>query len=52
MAASASLTAVAANSETLPLTFPLTVQALAVGLTTLLMLPLLRSSASSTEHAP
>ena len=48
----ASLRAAAANSETLPLTFPLTVQALAVGLTTLLMLPFLRGPASSTEHAP
>jgi len=37
----ASLTAAAAHSETLPLTFWLTVQALALGLTTLLMLPFL-----------
>lgn len=41
----ASLTAGAANSETLPLVFPLTVQALAIGLTTTLMLPFLRLSA-------
>jgi hypothetical protein len=48
----ASLTAAAANSETLPLTFPLTVQALAVGLTTLLMLPFLRSSTPAPRRAP
>ena len=41
----ASLTAAAANSETLPLVFPLTVQALAIGVTTTLMLPFLRFSA-------
>ncbi len=40
----ASLTAGAANSETLPLVFPLTVQALAIGVTTTLMLPFLRFS--------
>jgi hypothetical protein len=40
----ASLTASAANSETLPLVFPLTVQALAIGVTTTLMLPFLRFS--------
>jgi hypothetical protein len=40
----ASLTAAAANSETLPLVFPLTVQALAIGVTTTLMLPFLRFS--------
>lgn len=39
-----SLTAGAANSETLPLVFPLTVQALAIGVTTTLMLPFLRAS--------
>lgn len=39
-----SLTAAAANSETLPLVFPLTVQALAIGVTTTLMLPFLRFS--------
>jgi hypothetical protein len=37
-----SLTAAAADSETLPLVFPLTVQALALGVTTTLMLPCLR----------
>jgi hypothetical protein len=36
-----SLTAAAADSETLPLVFPLTVQALAIGVTTTLMLPFL-----------
>ena len=36
-----SLTAAAANSETLPLVFGLTVQALAIGVTTTLMLPFL-----------
>ena len=40
----ASLTAAATGSETLPLVFPLTVQALAIGVTTTLMLPILRSS--------
>ena len=40
----ASLTAAAANSESLPLVFPLTVQALAIGITTTLMLPFLRFS--------
>jgi hypothetical protein len=40
----ASLTAAAANSESLPLVFPLTVQALAIGVTTTLMLPFLRFS--------
>ena len=40
----ASLTAAAANSDTLPLVFPLTVQALAIGITTTLMLPYLRFS--------
>ena len=40
----ASLTAAAANSETLPLVFPLTVQAVAIGVTTTLMLPYLRFS--------
>ncbi len=40
----ASLTAAAAGSETLPLVFPLTVQALAIGVTTTLMLPFLRFS--------
>ena len=39
-----SLTAGAADSETLPLVFPLTVQALAIGVTTTLMLPFLRFS--------
>jgi hypothetical protein len=39
-----SLTAAAADSETLPLVFPLTVQALAIGVTTTLMLPFLRFS--------
>jgi len=39
-----SLTAAAADSETLPLVFPLTVQALAIGITTTLMLPFLRLS--------
>jgi len=38
------LTAAAANSETLPLVFGLTVQALAIGVTTTLMLPFLRFS--------
>lgn len=45
----ASLTAAAANAETLPLAFPLTVQALALGLTTILMLPYL-STTSSPSH--
>jgi hypothetical protein len=40
----ASLTAAAADSETVPLVFPLTVQALAIGVTTTLMLPSLRFS--------
>ena len=40
----ASLSAAAANTETLPLVFPLTVQALAIGVTTTLMLPFLRHS--------
>ncbi len=40
----ASLTAAAADSETLPLVFPLTVQALAIGVTTTLMLPFFRFS--------
>jgi len=39
-----SLTAAAADSQTLPLLFPLTVQALAIGVTTALMLPFLRFS--------
>jgi len=39
-----SLTAAAADSETLPLVFPLTVQALAIGVATTLMLPFLRFS--------
>jgi hypothetical protein len=39
-----SLTAGAADSERLPLVFPLTVQALAIGVTTTLMLPFLRFS--------
>jgi hypothetical protein len=41
-----SLTAAAANSETLPLVFGLTVQALAIGVTTALMLPFLRLSSN------
>ncbi|HEX4012012.1 MAG TPA: hypothetical protein VHX62_18465 [Solirubrobacteraceae bacterium] len=48
----ASLTAAAAHAETLPLTFGLTVQALAVGLTTLLMLPFLSDPPPATERAP
>ncbi len=48
----ASLTAAAAHSETLPLTFWLTVQALALGLTTLLMLPFLGDPAPAPEHGP
>ena len=48
----ASLTAAAAHSETLPLTFWLTVQALALGLTTLLMLPFLGEPPSSGQHEP
>jgi len=43
MGIGASLTASAAHAERLPLTFPVTVQALALGLTTLLMLPSLTS---------
>jgi hypothetical protein len=39
-----SLTAAAADSGTLPLLFPLTVQALSIGVTTTLMLPFLRFS--------
>jgi hypothetical protein len=39
-----SLIAAAADSGTLPLVFPLTVQALAIGITTTLMLPFLRPS--------
>ena len=48
----ASLTAAAAHSKTLPLTFWLTVQALALGLTTLLMLPFLGDPAPAPEHEP
>jgi hypothetical protein len=47
-----SLTAAAANSETLPLVFPLTVQALAIGVTTTLMLPFLKFSATGMGHGP
>ena len=46
----ASLTAAAAHSETLPLTFWLTVQALALGLTTLLMLPFLGDPAPAPSR--
>ncbi len=42
-----SLTAAAADSQTLPLVFPLTVQALAIGVATTLMLPFLRFSPRS-----
>jgi hypothetical protein len=42
-----SLTAAAADSQTLPLVFPLTVQALAIGIATTLMLPFLRLSPRS-----
>jgi len=45
-----SLTAAAANSETLPLVFGLTVQALAIGVTTTLMLPFLRFSPTRVER--
>jgi hypothetical protein len=48
----AALTAAAAHSETLPLTFWLTVQALALGLTTLLMLPFLGDPAPPPGHEP
>jgi hypothetical protein len=42
-----SLTAAAADAQTLPLVFPLTVQSLAIGVTTTLMLPFLRFSPDS-----
>ena len=48
----ASLTAAAADSETLPLVFPLTVQALAIGVTTTLMLPLFRFSTRRPSSVP
>lgn len=44
-----SLTAAAADSQTLPLVFPLTVQALAIGVATTLMLPFLRFSPRSEQ---
>jgi len=45
-----SLTAAAADSQTLPLVFPLTVQALAIGVATTLMLPFLRFSPRSEQR--
>ena len=48
----ASLTAGAADSETLPLVFPLTVQALAIGVTTTLMLPFFRFSTRTSIERP
>jgi hypothetical protein len=44
-----SLTAAAADSQTLPLVFPLTVQALTIGVATTLMLPFLRLS-NRSDH--
>jgi len=45
-----SLTASAADSQTLPLVFPLTVQALAIGVATTLMLPFLRFSPRAEQR--